>query len=484
MEDLNRDEESLKSGSLLWLDFETSREEGCYYSIGIPGRTYGLIWPDRSIQPELWQMKKSPQPVAFTLKDLEQGIIEITNRFHFRNLQEVNFMWELRADGVSVQEGTFHLDLEPGQQKDVHIPYKLSELKPGSVYHLLVSGSTGSDMPWAEAGHELAWEQFEFPLHKASAEPEKHAMSRANLPLELIEHENSVEVKGTSFSYIFDRQNGDLSSMTIAGKDLVSRGLRVNVWRAPLANDLDSWNFWRTEMGHVTEGMGKETANGWRSIGLDQLEQVVDLFRSEIENGKIRIYVEASLQAMNHTTGFKVFYDYSISGDGEIELACRVSARGNMTKWIPRVGLQMELPDDFQEMEWFGRGPFENYPDRKTGAKTGIYQTTVEEDYVPYIIPQDYGNRCDVHWFELRDGEGRGLHISADQLFNVSAQKYSTDMLDRAHYPFQLEEEGLVTLNLDHRVTGVGGTANSVLNPYRVAPGEFEFTFTLKPLMP
>lgn len=292
-----------------------------------------------------------------------------------------------------------------------------------------------------------------------------------------------MELVGSGFKYIFDKQTGILSSMNLQGVELISKGPRLNVWRAPLANDLDSWNFWRTEMGHVTEGMGKETANGWRSIGLDRLEQDVDQFWSEVDDQAVRIHVEASLHAMNYTTGFKVFYDYTIRGDGELEIATRVSAQGNMTKWIPKVGLQMELPREFQDMEWFGRGPYENYPDRKSGAKMGIYQTSVDEDYVPYIIPQDYGNRCDVRWFKLSNKEGSGLHVISDELFNISAQKYTTENLDRAHYTFLLKEEESVTLNLDHQVSGVGGTANSVLNPYRVAPGEFDFTFTIKPLI-
>jgi beta-galactosidase len=230
--------------------------------------------------------------------------------------------------------------------------------------------------------------------------------------------------------------------------------------------------------------MGRETANGWRSIGLDQLEQVVDRFRVEPGDMRVKIHVEASLHARNYTTGFKVFYEYTVGRDGTLEVGIRSSARGNMTKWIPKVGLQLQLPGEFQEMEWFGRGPFENYPDRKTGAKTRIYSTTVEQDYVPYIIPQDYGNRCDVRWFRLGNGEGSGLHISSPELFHVSAQKYSTEQLDRAHYTFQLQEEEVVTLNLDHLVSGVGGTANSVLNPYRVCPGEHAFRFCIRPLMP
>jgi beta-galactosidase len=300
--------------------------------------------------------------------------------------------------------------------------------------------------------------------------------------MEVEEDDLGIRVSGERFSYLFEKETGRCSSMVLDGKELLRRGPQLNVWRAPLANDLDSWNFWHTELGHVTDGMGKETANGWRSIGLDQLEQVVDNFRSEQESERVRIQVEASLHARNYTSGFKVFYTYTIRGNGEMEISTRVSARGNMTKWIPKIGLQMELSKNFQEMEWFGRGPFETYPDRKSGAKTGIYRTTVEDAFVPYIIPQDYGNRSDVHWFNLTDREGRGLHVCSDKRFHFSAQKYSTESLDRAHYPFQLKEENLVTLNLDYLVSGVGGTANSVLNPYRVAPGDYEFTFRLKPV--
>jgi len=417
------------------------------------------------------------------MKDLVEGNVELTNRYHFRDLEELIFRWELTVDGVVQQEGLFDISLAPGESQLVKIPYKVPELSSGTVYHLLVSASTGSDFPWAVAGHEVAWEQFEIPLKNVLPEMESAVVDSQDAPIEIVEDENSLELVGSGFKYIFDKQTGILSSMNIQGTEFISNGPRLNVWRAPLANDLDSWNFWRTEMGHVTEGMGKETANGWRSIGLDRLEQDVDQFFTEVSDQAVRIHVEASLHAMNYTTGFKVFYDYTIRGDGELEIATRVSAQGNMTKWIPKVGLQMELPREFQDMERFGRGPFENYPDRKTGAKLGFYQSSVEEDYVPYIIPQDYGNRCDVRWFKLSNKEGSGLQVHSDKLFNISAQKYSTENLDRAHYTFQLKEEEHITLNLDHQVSGVGGTANSVLNPYRVAPGEFEFTFKLKPFI-
>ena len=229
-------------------------------------------------------------------------------------------------------------------------------------------------------------------------------------------------------------------------------------------------------------GWGKETANGWRSIGLDKLVFEVDQFNSSIYEGEAEIHVEMSVHANNGETGFKVLTQYSITGIGEIEISTFVSPRGKMSRWLPKVGLQLELPIEFQHVEWFGRGPFETYPDRKTGAKVGRYNTTVEKDFVPYIIPQDYGNKADVHWISVTDDTGDGMLIDGGQTFNTSVQKYTTENMDRAYYPFQLKDEKVITLNLDHQVSGVGGTANSILKPYRVLPNEYTFTFTICPL--
>ena len=141
----------------------------------------------------------------------------------------------------------------------------------------------------------------------------------------------------------------------------------------------------------------------------------------------------------------------------------------------------MQLPKSFQQEDWHGRGPFETYPDRKSGARVGLFQSTVEDAYVPYIIPQDHGNRTDVHWMSLTNPEGIGLFVMGEELFNFSVQKFDPDNLDRSYYAFQLKDSDAVTLNLDHQVGGVGCTAISVMNKYRVLPGPYEFSFTLKP---
>ncbi|MEA3462936.1 MAG: glycoside hydrolase family 2 TIM barrel-domain containing protein, partial [Bacteroidota bacterium] len=229
--DLSSADESLKSRSLLWLDFEAAREEGSYYSIGIPGRTYGVIWPDRSIQPELWQMKKSPQPVSFELKDPEQGTVEIGNRYHFRNLKELAFKWELSMDGIITQEGSLELDLEPGEGELVQIPYELPEGQVGNECHLLVSASTMKESPWARAGHEIAWEQFDIPIQVRKNNSMLAEEDQQRLPLDLEEEGGKLIVEGTDFVYTFNKKTGELLSMLVSGKEMISSGPRFNVWR-------------------------------------------------------------------------------------------------------------------------------------------------------------------------------------------------------------------------------------------------------------
>jgi beta-galactosidase len=457
------------------------------------------------VQPELWQLKRSPQPVAFEAVDpgsatpetrvsgqviLNSGAIRVTNLHHFTDLSELEFRWAVTRDGDAIQEGTMELELPPGESAIVTLPYRQTEPVPGAVDHLLISCHTRSDQPWAEKGHEVAWEQFRLPGNwmpvtgTGSGTRDENGMLEENAGMQVRETGEMLTITGDRFSYSFDKRTGCLTSMVVSGTELLKDGMgpRFNVWRAPLANDLDSWNGWHTEMGYTKEWMGKETANGWRSLGLDRLEHTLDEFTVIEAPGKVIVQAESSVHANNHTTGFKVHQRYQVGADGGIRIETDVSPRGNLPRWIPKLGLQMEMAEGFQQIAWFGRGPFETYPDRKTGARVNLYHSTVEEDYVPYMIPQDHGNKTDVYWIRLTDASGTGLEVRRDLPFNASVQKFSTGHLDRAQHTFQLMEEGVVTLNMDHRVSGVGGTANSVLNPYRVFPEEMSFTFYICPI--
>jgi beta-galactosidase len=377
-----------------------------------------------------------------------------------------------------IQKGTLELDIPPGEAETIRIPIEIPDIQPETRYYLLLQFTLPEKTIWADKGHEIAWEQFELPWFSSSA-------SGPALPepaLEIEKSDEAIGIRGKDFYYVFDTGTGSLVSMTYRDVDLLSEGPAFNVWRAPLANELDAWGTARTDIGQRKPGMGRNHASGWRAIGLDKLAPRLEEFMviRELEN-RVELRTAVSLSSNNHTTGFDVSYHYLIHGDGRIEIKLSSTPHGNMTHWLPKIGLQMQLPKTFQVIEWHGRGPFESYPDRKTGARFGFYQTTVEEAYVPYIIPQDHGNRTDVHWMSLTSNEGIGLFVTADELFHFSAQKHDPDNLDRSYYAFQLKEGETITLNLDHRVTGVGCTAISVMHPYRVLPAPYVFSFTLTP---
>jgi beta-galactosidase len=478
MERLQEDPTSMQSEAKLWLDFEQMQESGIYYSIGIPGRTYGLVWPDRSVQPELWQLKKTPQPILVEANDIETGELTILNRHHFKNLSTLEAHWSISADGEIIQKGTLDLDIGPQEKKTIKIPYKIPDIQVETRYYLLVQFTLPEKTVWAEKGHEVAWEQFELPWYR----PAEQVPRLPGSPLAVEETENSITISGGGFAYAFDTGTGVLGSMKYRGVEMIKKGPGFNVWRAPLANELDAWGTGRTDIGHRKPGMGRNHANGWRSIGLDKLVPLLEEFKLVRElDDLVELQATVSLSSNNYTTGFDVHYTYLVQGDGRIHIKVSSTPHGHMTQWLPKIGLQMQLPEAFQEMEWHGRGPFETYPDRKTGARMGIYKSTVEDAYVPYIIPQDHGNRTDVHWMSLTSNEGIGLFVTGDKLFHFSAQKYDPGNLDRSYYAFQLKDTDAITLNLDHRVSGVGCTAISVMNKYRVLPEPYQFSFTIQP---
>ena len=147
---------------------------------------------------------------------------------------------------------------------------------------------------------------------------------------------------------------------------------------------------------------------------------------------------------------------------------------------LPRIGLTLSLNKDMQQVDWYGRGPEENYPDRKTGYFVGRYHTTVDDMYEPYLIPQDHGLRCDNRWVTLSDQQGHGLQFSMNEPFNFNAYPFSTDHLTRAVYQYQLQRGDAITLNLDYATTGLGCTANYVLPAYQVKPQMYEREITIR----
>ena len=482
--------------SVLWLDFETEEMGVRYFSHGIGARTYGAIWPDRVPQPEMWEIKKATQPLDFELLNVDEGLVLARNYNYFSGASQYLTTWTLTGDGTVLESGELDLGgLGPEAALLVKVPFtRPARPAPGTEYRLEISSVLREDAMWAPAGHEVAWEQFELSGWNVPAAVTPHGGS-----VSLAEADGRYVISGDGFSYGFDTVSGALVSMEMAGKEMLASPLKLNVWRAPLANELDGWNGGTVRGAQIRTGYANWIVSMYYSYGLDRLSfrpvkveamkagsaVVVEVRESVLFNRGVSQMSQRDMYIYGSTApGFENVYRYTVYGDGVMEMAHFVNPQGNMPLWLPRIGITMGLDGSLSNVEWYGRGPQANYPDRKTGYRVGIYDTTVEEMYEPYIIPQDYGLRTDNRWVRLTDDSGRGVEFSCDELFNFNVYDYSTDNLTKASYQYQIHRTDDLTFNLDYATSGVGCTAKGIFDAYRAYPLSYSRTVTVRPIVP
>lgn len=415
--------------------------------------------------------------------------MEVWNRNHFVNADVYDNSWALYEDDKIIQEGTLDLKVEPLSRITVKIPFTKPQIQPGKEYRLLLRSVLKKDELWAPKGFEISWDQMELPW-SIPVVPSDKAVGK--VALEKVE--NGYQVKGTSFCYSFSSE-GELVSMVQQGKELLKSPLKLNVWRAPIANELDGWDSYGVRNSTWKEYNGNQVANEYYSANLNNLNRrLISMDASESDGQvyiKVRCFSQMGLPQSSALDayifgikykGFEEEYTYRINGDGSMEIQHTVDPQGAQAAFLPRMGLTLTLDASMQQVNWYGRGPQENYPDRKTGYKVGIYKTTVDEMYEPYLIPQDHGLRCDNRWMKISDSEGHGLMFQMNEWFNFSVSNFSTENLTKAVYQYQLEKQDGVTVNLDYETTGLGCTARYVLPSYRTMPRHYERKIIIKPI--
>lgn len=473
------DGNDLSGEAKLWLDLDKVNEGDKFFSLGIGARSYGIVWPDRSIQPEAWQIKKSAQPVNVEWMNQSAGIIKIANRFSFTNLKELQMNVQLRENGISCLSWTENIELAPLKS----MTYSLEELKKypyetGKDYRVLVSFCLIKSEIWAPSGFEVAFEDLE--LYKGNMLGIDRTTAVCALAVE--EDSNIIKVKGEAFEYVFGKKTGNLESLLYNGIQYLKKGPVANIWRAPLANEIDSWAKEYGKTGTYIDGYGLGTANAWYALHLDKMQFASgEAFLTSSDDNEVRLTLRNVLQVDTFKTAVENKYIYTIDKYGSILLEHTMTPWGDWPNWIPKAGLQLSLNKQFERITWYGRGPYENYCDRKSGYKIGLYSMKVSDMYEPYLIPQEHGNRTDVSYMKLENETGEGLEISSDSKFNCSASHIPLDNLTRAVYPFQLQPVDDVIINIDYSNSGVGCTAISTINRYRTYPREYTFKMKIRP---
>lgn len=485
------DGEGTAADAVLYLTFDGNGDEGTFYTIGGNMRTYGCIWPDRTVQPEMLQMKWTTQPVSIRLLDAETGEAEVTNRLHFTDLTQYSTHWTLMEDGKEIEGGDIQLSAGPQQKQTIRIPYHKPTIVAGKEYRINISSYTKKDAVWAKAGHQVAWNQLELTSWNI---PEQ-AVSRTAKNLNTSEDDSQIKISGDGFCYAIDKATGNLQQVEVNGKQVLKDPLTFNLWRAPLANEFDSWDAFRVNGGYA-EGYGGMVATLFYSKGVNQLRirpasvelsstdhattvtvhQLVQVGASSY--GSLDLYISGVQLA-----GFSIDYTYTFYDDGTVKIHNRLSPQGKLPELLPRIGFTTSVANDFDCITWYGRGPEENYPDRKTGYPVGVWTKSVREMYEPYLLPQDHALRTDTRYLRLLDKQGEGVQISMNEHFNFNAYQFSTDNLTKSQFTYQLQPlSDRYTLNLDYNTTGVGCTCVYVLEEYRVKPAAYDRVITISPV--
>jgi beta-galactosidase len=430
----------------------------------------GVVWPDRTPNPQLFEVKKVYQDIQIKAKDLSKGIITLTNEFCFTNLNQYQFRWELVKNGEIVDEGDFTVDVAPLSSKDIVLKIPQVNIGEGEEYFLNIYGHTIKSTDLVPAGHVLAYQQLAYDGNNYFAVAKGNT---ASVKPQLITKNNKIEIKAGDVTAVFNvnknPNQGDktgLESYARQGKNVLKETVQPNFWRAPIDNDFGA-NIQRK-------------LSVWRAAGYNRVLNDVEV---KEESNRVSITFKYRLPdvAADYTQ------TYTVNADGSILVDVYYSTENKELKEIPRFGNVLTLPVSFDTYQYYGRGPVENYVDRKDAALLGIYESKVKDQYVPYLRPQENGNKTDVRWMTLTDDAGFGLKAEGLQPMGVTALHNASEDFDpgftKKHqhindiYP---REEVVLSLDLFQR--GVGGTTSwgaLPLDKYRFENREYKFSYKL-----
>lgn len=434
----------------------------------------GLVFPDRGIPPKMWEVKKVYQYVGIGPADLAQGSVRFRNKHFFANLNRYDIRWSVREDGCIVEEGVLPpLDLPAGEETELTIPFTPPVPKPGAEYVLRVSFHLRENALWAEQGHESAWEQMRLPIDSGKAP----LLMFKNAPkLKLQEDDTQLVVTGGGFTVRFSKSHGGLGAIVYDGQEILPDGGAV--FNGPALNLL------RAFTDNDTRLVGGESLRrGFYQAGLSQMRPYLKRFEVLDAHGETA-RVAAHLECLGSKgRGFAHQCMYTIYPDGSIHLRNHLEPLGELPM-LPRIGLKMTLAGGLEQLAWYGCGPHESYPDRKTGAAVGRYESTVTAQYVPYPFPQECGNKEDVRWAALTSDAGTGVLLVMDAPLAFSTLRFTPDDLNRAAHTYELKPRRNITVCVDYRHCGLGNGSCGplVLDKYALYASAVEFGFALRPV--
>lgn len=422
----------------------------------------GIVGPDRKPNPSLYEVKKVHQFVKFSAKDIVAGKIEVTNNYHFSNLEKFYLDFSMTKNGVAFERKVLDLPLlEPGRSTIIDLGLNAYAYEPGMEYAYKLSLKLKDPNLWADRDHEVAWEQFILPIIPRSWPGQELK------PLMYSEDDETVTVAGEGFSISFNRDSGTLNSFSVDGEERLTAPLKPNFWRAPVDND-------RGFLMSVRMGMWKHAAS---LLKRDSFE--VD--RSQIQRGVLKIYVKHSIGILSGSY-LSTETVYTVLSHGGVVVDQKVDPVSDILASMPRVGMQMRLTGDHRQVSWYGLGPHETYIDRKESGVLGIYEMDLDDQLFNYPRPQESGNHWGVRWFSLTSEDGTGIMAIGEPTINASASPFLMEDLENFDHHYLVPYQPDIGFNIDLEQMGVGGTNTWGARPlekYRIKAEPISYRFRI-----
>lgn len=426
----------------------------------------GIVFADLEPKPQYYEVKKVYQNVGIKGVDVEKGLFEVFNKYYFRNLSDYDLHWSLYEDGREVGAGDVALgSVAPRTKSTVTIPYKYDGLKADSEYFVKIQLLLKENMPWAKSRFVQAEEQI--AVKEATARPAIFKAAGAG-KLELIDAGTGFKlVKGDNFEAKFDTSTGTIHSLTY-GKDKViedGNGPKIDALRAFVNNDNWFYSQWFDRGLHnlihratSSDVFIKDNGTVVLSFTVESQAPNAAKIIGGTSSGKNSVEELKDKQFGEDDFKFTTNQIWTVYHDGSIELQSSITS--NMSNFVlPRLGYAMKLPEEYSNFTYYGRGPIDNYADRKSGQFIELHKNSVKGEFVNFPKPQDMGNHEDVRWCALTNDAGRGAIFVATDRLSASALQYSAMDLILAPHPFQLPKAKDTYLHLDLAVTGLGGNS-------------------------
>lgn len=423
----------------------------------------GLVSPDRVPHPGLLELKKVIAPVRIEEDDLAAGSIRVTNLYDFVDLGHLTLYWKVEKEGELYSQGQTRVNgAAPHSSQLIKLDYDLPAFTD-QVFYLTVTFRLREHTLWSEAGHEVVSEQFRLPVEIRKAAQAASGMDGQTLWI--TEKDALLTIGGIDFRHVFDLYQGSFTSITKHGVEMIQKPLGFNIWRAPTDNDRKVKRQW------MEEGYDRALPHIYEAAVTAQDENFVEIRVAYSLGGYIK-------PPLLHGAAY-----WRVTADGEIRLKTEVTVREDLL-FLPRFGLQVVMPAGTEEVEYFGNGPRESYIDKSQSTLKGKYLTTVDELFVPYIMPQENGSHDGTEWVTATNEQGMGLKFTSSRPFSFNASHYTPEDLTLAQHHYELVRRDETILHLDYKMSGVGSNScgPELLEVYRLDEKQFSFELNIMPL--